>query len=319
MNPVWLDELLLDHALTDLSLSADQITLDRGNGMEIRPGLQWNETDLKNWLIQALSKVGKSWDAKNPYVDATLHLPEAFRLHAVFPPISPNGIVVSLRRLPKPSSTLRWAQDPFFEALVEIVRRGETLILSGSTGSGKTTLASELISQVSPRERIISLEDTRELAPHHPQFIPLLSRSANADGFGEVNLRQLLKQTLRMRPDRIVLGECRGPEVLELLQALNTGHRGTLATLHANSPREALRRIELLCLLSSGGVLSLTAIRELLALGVQWLVQVERTARGRQIKELMQVAGREGDTLLLRPFLKTAPGTHEIRSSRPTL
>jgi len=302
LNPDWLDHLIEDPTITDLCVSAKQVTLDRGKGMEIQKEIPWDENELKNWLIQLLAKVGKSWDAKNPYIDANVKLPDPFRLHAVFPPISPNGIMVSLRRLPQPSQVLRWAKDPFFSVLRQIVNRGETLIISGSTGSGKTTLASELLSTVSQDERIISLEDTRELAPHHPQFIPLLSRAANADRFGEVTLRQLLKQTLRMRPDRIVLGECRGPEVLELLQALNTGHRGTLATLHANSPREALRRIELLCLLSSGGVLSLSAIRELLVLGVQWIVQVERTSNGRVIKDLSQIAGREGETLLLRPF-----------------
>ncbi len=305
MNPTWLDTLLLDPSVTDLGLSAEQITLDRGQGMEIQKDFRWNETELKNWLIQSLSKVGKSWDAKNPYIDATVLLPERFRLHAVFPPISPSGILVSLRRLPKPSPVLKWADDPHFDVLREIVRRGETLLISGSTGSGKTTLASELLSFVSEKERMISLEDTQELAPRHPQHISLLSRPPNADGFGAVTLRQLLKQTLRMRPDRIVLGECRGAEVLELLQALNTGHRGTLATLHANSPREALRRIELLCLLSSEGVISLSAVRELLALGVQWIVQVIRTSEGRKIQELVQLAGREGDTLLLRPFIKS--------------
>jgi pilus assembly protein CpaF len=314
-HPEWLDRLLCDSSITDLSLTSHQVTLDRGNGMEILNEIKWNELELKNWLIQVLSKAGKSWDAKNPYIDASVLLPDEFRLHAVFPPVSCNGIIISLRRLPQPAQTPRWISDPLFSTLSQIVQRGETVIISGSTGSGKTTLASELLSTVSKQERIISLEDTRELAPHHPQHIPLLSRAANADGFGEVTLRQLLKQTLRMRPDRIILGECRGPEVLELLQALNTGHRGTLATLHANSPREALRRIELLCLLSSGGVLSLTAIRELLALGVQWIVQVERTQTGRLIKELSQVAGREGETLLLRPFQRP----HPSRLSSPLL
>ena len=315
-TPPWLESLLLDSSVTDICLSHSQVSMDRGQGMEIQNELHWNEADLKSWLLHFLAKSGKSWDAKNPYIDAQIHLPDAFRLHAIFPPISPDGILISLRRLPKASHELRWLHDPLFEKLKSIVQKGETLLISGSTGSGKTTLASELLSQVSHQERIISLEDTRELAPQHPQFFSLVSRPANADGFGEVNLRQLLKQTLRMRPDRIVIGECRGPEVLELLQALNTGHRGTIATLHANSPREALRRIELLCLLSSQGVLSLTAVRELLTLGVQWLVQVERGENGRYVKELSQVAGREGDTILLRPHLvsQLAP---PVRFARP--
>ena len=299
-TPGWLEKCLANPAITDLCLSAEQIAVDQGQGMEVLDDLRWDEGDLKNWLLFQLSKTGKSWDAKNPYIDAGIFLGQPFRLHAVFPPVSPSGILISLRRLPQAQvDNARWARDPYFEALGQIVQRGETLLISGSTGSGKTTLASELLSLVSPRERILAIEDTAELAPHHPQFFSLLSRPPNADGFGEVSLRQILKQTLRMRPDRIVLGECRGPEVLELLQALNTGHRGTIATLHANSPREALRRIELLCLLSSP--LTLPTVRELLALGVQWIVQVERTPQGRVIKELVQVAGKEGDTLLLRP------------------
>ena len=163
-------------------------------------------------------------------------------------------------------------------------------------------LASDLLEEVPAQERILALEDTPELAPAHPHFVSLISRPPNADGFGEVTLRMLLKQALRMRPDRIILGECRGMEVLDLLQALNTGHRGSLATLHANSPRDALRRVELLCLLAASGAVPLSAIRELLAVGVQWIVQVKRVGAQRQITELWRVDGREGDTILLRPM-----------------
>lgn len=188
-------------------------------------------------------------------------------------------------------------------------REGDSVLLAGATGSGKTTLANDLLSEVPCHERILALEDTPELAPAHPHFVSLTSRPPNADGFGEVTLRTLLKQALRMRPDRVILGECRGGEVLDLLQALNTGHRGAMATLHANSPRDALRRIELLCLLASQGSVPIPAIRELLAAGVQWIAQVRRTpdesgrAR-REIHELWRVEGREGDTILMRPIVK---------------
>jgi pilus assembly protein CpaF len=141
----------------------------------------------------------------------------------------------------------------------------------------------------------------------------LLSRVPNADGCGEVTLRTLLKQTLRMRPDRIILGECRGAEVLELLQALNTGHKGALATLHANSPRDALRRLELLCLLGGGGVLPLFAIRDLLSYGIQWIVQVENQGNKRKISELYKVEGREGDTILMRPVIEQQKRTYAIQ------
>jgi len=309
-TPVWLKTLLADPSVTDIALGAGRVSVDRGDGMRPEPA-PWEEAELKTWLLAQLARSGKSWDARHPFVDATLaendEVAVAHRAHAIFPPVAPGGIEVTLRKLPRASrSKPVWGTSPYYAFLRDVVRRGETLLISGSTGSGKTTLASELLSEVSPHERIVALEDTRELAPAHPQFIPLLSRPPNADGFGEVSLRTLLKQTLRMRPDRIVLGECRGPEVLELLQALNTGHRGTLATLHANSPREALRRIELLGLLAAGNAVPLSALRELLALGVQWIAQVERAPEGRKIRELVQVAGREGDTILLRPKVLAA-------------
>ena len=191
--------------------------------------------------------------------------------------------------------------SPLFAQLAEAVRKGDSVLISGATGSGKTTLAGDLLAEVPEHERLLALEDTPELAPAHPHFVSLISRPPNADGFGEVTLRMLLKQALRMRPDRIILGECRGSEVLDLLQALNTGHRGSLATLHANSPRDALRRVELLCLLAAAGAVPLSAIRELLAVGVQWIAQVKRAGPQRIISELWRVEGREGDTILLRP------------------
>lgn len=318
--PDWFRSLLARPEITDLCLNgADLAFADSGNGMERIDGARWDEAGIRQWVIERLSEAGKSWDARHPFVDASWAEPSfnaEFRLHAAFPPLARNGILVSIRRLARPlvsgapggssapmPDAARWAGSPHYERLREIVRSGETLLLSGATGSGKTTLASDLLAEVPPAERIIALEDTPELAPAHPHFLTLLSRPANADGHGEVSLRALLRQTLRMRPDRIVLGECRGDEVLELLQALNTGHRGALATLHANSPRDALRRIELLCLLASRGTLPVGVIRELLATGVRWVAQVRRNGARREISELTRIEGREGDTLLLRPVL----------------
>jgi pilus assembly protein CpaF len=187
--------------------------------------------------------------------------------------------------------------------LVEIEKPNGMILNTGPTGSGKTTLAADLLSEVPPQERVIALEDTPELNPRHPHFLSLISRPPNSDGFGEVTLRSLLRQTLRMRPDRIILGECRGGEVLDLLQSLNTGHQGSLATLHANSARDALRRIELLCLLQPGSPLPIPTIRELLAGGIQWVAHVKRAGQTRVISEISKVEGREGDTILLRPML----------------
>jgi len=313
-NSHWITTTLEQESLTDLCLNgAGEIYIDRGNGMENLDSSQvpanWSESDLRSWVLAELAAVGKSWDARNPFLDATLA--SGHRMHVLFPPVCAKGITVSLRKVRRPDRTRGreltspWVKDPFWEFLKARVQAGESLIVAGSTGSGKTTLVNGLLSEVSPLERIIALEDTPELFPAHPHFLSLVSRPPNADGFGEITLRTLLKQTLRMRPDRIVLGECRGDEVLELIQALNTGHRGSLCTLHANTPRDALRRIELLCILASRGALPVPAIRELLAHGIQWIAQVKRLDSGqRKITEVWRLEGREGDTILLRPVLQ---------------
>ncbi len=300
-TPPWLEEYMSQKGVTDILINGSkEIFVDRGNKLETLT-CDWTEEELKAWVLHQISLAGKTWDAKYPFIDASL--PSGFRLHVTFPPISKKGVLISLRKLPEPSQHLsRWKESLYFKNLCQAIQKGESIILSGATGSGKTTLANDLLSQVPPCERVIALEDTPELAPTHPHFISLVSRPPNADGCGEVTLRTLLKQALRMRPDRIVLGECRGPEILELLQALNTGHQGAMTTLHANSPREALKRIELLCLLSNSGNIPLKAIRELLAFGIQWIVQLENVNGKRKISEICKIEGQEGETILLRPI-----------------
>ena len=310
--PSAIESLLQDTSVTDLCLNGPfEAFADRGAGMEavdLTNARNWDERALWAWCLDSLSHAGKSWDARAPYVDGVLAT--GHRFHFLLPPLSPKGILVSLRRLRQAdrARTSHWTKDPLFAALRDAFARGETCLLSGATGSGKTTLASELLSALPSCTRILALEDTPELAPDHPHFVSLVARNANADGFGAISLRDLLRQALRMRPDRIVLGECRGHEVLDLLQALNSGHAGSLATLHANSPREALQRIELLCAISSQGTVPHTALRELLARGVGWIAQLKRDAHGmRRIDALCKVAGKEGDTLLLRPIHSPDP------------
>ena len=313
-NPQWLELLLSDSQVTDICMNGpSECFVDRGEGL-VPEKPEWKSAEeLKAWVLNLISASGKSWDARHPFVDATVL--GTHRLHLTFPPIAPQGILLSLRRLPRQSERgatnqdlQRWSESPLYLKLAEVVAAGDSVLISGATGSGKTTLVNDLLSHVPPHERMIALEDTAELAPIHPHFLTLLSRPANADGFGEVTIRALLKQTLRMRPDRIILGECRGTEVLELLQVLNTGHRGAMATLHANSPRDALRRMELLCLLAGSGSIPISAIRELLALGIQWVAQVKRIGAKRQITELWRIEGREGDTILMRPHHSLEPG-----------
>lgn len=314
-TPAWIQQALSDSEITDLCLNGpDEAFLDRGDGFErllIPEQERWDAAEQQKWILELLSSLGKTWDAKHPFSDATL--PTGIRVHIVFPPLTRQGILISFRRLPwlspgfirpNTNSAPRWQESRLYPKALDALRRGDSILISGSTGSGKTTLAMDLLAKVSPSERIVALEDTPELLPTHPHFIGLTCRPPNADGYGEVSLRSLLRQCLRMRPDRIILGECRGAEVLELLQALNTGHRGAMATLHANSGRDALRRVELLCSLGSDGALSRQSIRELLSAGVQTLIHVKREGRIRKITEIWHLEGCEGDTILMRPVLE---------------
>lgn len=261
--------------------------------------LPWGEGEYRTWVLQRIAEAGLSWDAKKPYVDLSL---EGWRMHVVFPPASPAHILVSLRRTRSQvgSGQDRWGAR--YATLRSLLDARASILVSGATGAGKTTLLNDLLSDTSPADRIIVIEDTPEVAPRHPHVLSLLARSANAEGFGEITPRDLLRQTLRMRPDRIVIGECRGAEVLDLLQALNTGHRGALATVHANSARDALRRVELLCSLHGPSSIPTSTYRHLLGSSLQVVVQVEKSGPLRQISEIGRLEGLEGDTLLLRPL-----------------
>lgn len=316
-TPDWLDHLLKDPQITDVCINGEESILIEKAGTAEAVSLslvhrEWLRNSLKRWVLAQLSQVGKTWDAKFPFVDASLLT--GHRLHVAFPPITRFCLAVSLRRIPSfkagkagKAGQLRdapplpsWQKSPRLSLIENAVVQGESVLIAGATGSGKTTLAAHLLSKVSPLERIIALEDTAELLPDHPQFLSLLTRPPNSDGYGEVGLRTLLKQTLRMRPDRIVLGECRGDEVLELLQALNTGHGGALATLHANSARDALKRIELLCLLACDGRLPPGVLREFIAAGLQWVCLVQKRNSSREITELCRVEGIENGVILMR-------------------
>ncbi len=309
-----LSALLENPKITDLCFNRfDCLYLDQGKGMEPDPGepLFSSEIEYRNFILEQISLSGKTWDAKLPFVDTVFF--QSHRAHVAFPPLAQFGIYLSLRRLP-PKQRLeinvgrglaleRWsASSTAFQILKQAIENHETIILAGGTGSGKTTLLNDLLSFASEKERLIALEDTAEIHANHPHFLGLLSRTANADGFGQVSLRDLLKQTLRMRPDRILLGECRGDEVLDLLQSLNTGHRGTLATIHANSAKDALKRIELLALLAARGTIPGQLIKELIASGVQKLVFLKRGDEGiRKIETILQIEGIEREILFTRP------------------
>jgi pilus assembly protein CpaF len=250
-------------------------------------------------LAQRLAAAaGRRLDVAQPTVDA--RLPNGVRLHAVLPPISPVGPLISLRIARSRAFTLDELRDrgtvtsDMADLLREIVRRRITFLVTGGTGSGKTTLLSSLLSEVSPQERIVLVEDSGELGPTHPHVVRLEARHANVEGSGQVDLRDLVRQALRMRPDRLVVGEVRGAEVVDLLAALNTGHEGGCGTVHANSAEAVPARLEALALAAG---LGRAALHSQLVAAVQVVVHVVRDRDGGRRVAALSVLDRGGDGL----------------------
>jgi pilus assembly protein CpaF len=309
-----LKPFLEEPSITDLCFNhSNAFFVDRGEGMERveNPSIFDGEHELRAFVLDEISKSGRTWDAKLPFLDTIFF--GTHRAHIAFPPLSRGGLCLSLRRLPSAfnindpftasnQAIARWRMtSAAFWFLKEAVLRKESILISGGTGSGKTTLLNDLLQFVPASERMIAIEDTAEIQPMHPHFIGLLSRNANADGCGAVSMRELVRQTLRMRPDRILIGECRGNEIFDLLQALNTGHRGSLCTIHSNSGADALKRAELLALMAAEGKVPLGLIRELIFRGIRWVAHLEKHAEGRRISSITGIDGIERETFLLRP------------------
>jgi pilus assembly protein CpaF len=309
-NPrIALSPLLEDPRITDLCWNGPHdLRLDRGAGVEHwdGPGIFSGEEEYLRFILEELSRSGKTWDAKLPFVDAEFF--GTHRAHLVFPPISRIGIALSLRRLPGRSKISPGFSGAAFEILRKSVQSRESLLICGATGSGKTTLFNSLISTADPKDRILALEDTPELRPDHPHLVSLLTRKANSDGYGEVTLRDLVRQTLRMKPDRILIGECRGDEVLDLLLSLHTGHKGSMATLHAESAADAVKRLELLALIAGKGRIPSPLIKSLISSGFQKIVHLEKAPGGpRIIREIVSIEGFERDVVYLRPVFQMVP------------
>ena len=243
--------LLEDPAVTDVFVNGPRdVWVDRGGGLEHEPRIGFREADLRHLAVRLISLGGRHIDEANPCVDTRLE--GGVRVHVVLPPISPNGTLISIRVARRhPLSLADLEQGGFFDAvpasrLTELVVKRSNLLISGAAGSGKTTLLAAILGAASPFERIVAIEDVAELRVDHPHFLALESRQANLEGAGELGLARLLREALRMRPDRLVLGECRGAEIRELLGALNTGHDGGAGTLHANSLADVPARLEAL-------------------------------------------------------------------------
>ena len=289
-----LEPLLRTEGVTDVLVSApDEVWVDDGNGLR-RSEIRFPDEASVRRLAQRLANaVGRRLDDAQPWVDGQLAGAGGgqftVRLHAVLPPIAVAGTCVSLRVL-RPASqdlaglTTAGAISPDAAALLaDIISSRLAFLVSGGTGAGKTTLLAAALGSVAGYERIVCVEDAPELAPRHPHIVRLVARSANVEGAGEVTLRHLVRQALRMRPDRIVVGEVRGAEVVDLLAALNTGHDGGAGTVHANSPAEVPARLEALAALDG---LSPAALHSQLGAAVQVVLHVSRGPRGRRLSEI---------------------------------
>lgn len=279
LGPV--QSLLLDHRVTDILVNGPcEVWIDRGRGLE-PAGVRFPDADSVTRLAQRLASLaGRRLDEASPYVDA--RLADGTRLHAVIPPISSGGALISLRiphregfdldDLIRLGTVDAWGA----QWLRAIVEARLAFLVTGGTGSGKTTLLATLLELVDPTQRILVVEDSAELRPRHPHLVRLEARPPNLEGAGQVTLRDLVRQALRMRPDRVVVGEVRGAEVVDLLAAMNTGHEGGCGTVHANSPADVPARLEALGLMAG---LPRDAVHALIAAGVQVIIHLQRSPR----------------------------------------
>jgi pilus assembly protein CpaF len=290
-----LEPLLADPAVEEVMVNGpDCVYIERQGLVESTDVAFESEEELRNTIERILAPLGRRVDELSPMVDARLR--DGSRVNVVIPPLAIDGPALSIRRFganrPGPDElvaigTLTVQQRHLLE---EAVAERRSILVSGGTGSGKTTMLNALSSFIAPNERVVTIEDAAELRLQQPHVVRLESRPAGVEGRGEVAIRDLLRNALRMRPDRIVIGEVRGTEALDLLTALNTGHDGALSTVHANSPTDALRRLETLALMAGVG-LPHAAVVEQVQRGIDLVVHLQRQADGsRRVTEIAEVA-----------------------------
>jgi pilus assembly protein CpaF len=300
-----LQRFLDDDSVTEIMVNRmDQIYVERKGQVILTDARFGSEEHLRKVIERIVSKVGRRIDESSPLVDARLE--DGSRVNAVIPPLAVNGSSLTIRKFSKIPLTVEnlinfgTMTPEMAELLDACVKAKLNIIVSGGTGTGKTTLLNVLSSFLPESDRIVTIEDAVELQLQQQHIVRLESRPPNTEGKGTVTIRDLLRNSLRMRPDRIVVGEVRGGESLDMLQAMNTGHDGSLSTVHSNSPRDAVARLETLVLMA-GMDLPLRAIREQIASAVDLIIQIARLRDGtRRITHVTEVQGMEGDVVTLQ-------------------
>lgn len=300
-----LSPLLRDTAISEIMINGPENIFVESRGLLYRTPARFNsESHLQSIIQRIVEPLGRHIDAASPMVDARLE--DGSRVNAVIPPLALDGSLVTIRKFPANKLTdedlIRFGSltRPMAAFLREAVRARRNILVSGGTGSGKTTLLNILSQFIPEKERIITVEDSAELKLSHENLCRLEARPANVEGQGRITIRDLVINTLRMRPDRIIVGECRGAEALDMLQAMNTGHDGSMTTCHANNPRDALSRLENMVMMA-GFELPSFAIREQIASAIHLIVQQTRMPDGsRKIVKISEVTGREGSMILLQ-------------------
>jgi len=309
-----IEPLLNDPDITEIMINGyDQVYVERFGLIEPTTVKFENDAHLMRIIDRIVSPIGRRVDETSPMVDA--RLPSGFRVNATIPPLSLDGPILTIRKFATRPFTVqdlitKGTITPALAAFLQSCVEGRiNLVVSGGTGTGKTTFLNVLSSFIPAQERVITIEDTAELQLDKPHVVRLEKRPPNIEGKGEINIRQLVINALRMRPDRIVVGECRGSEALDMLQAMNTGHDGSMTTIHSNGPRDALRRIETMVLMA-GMELPLKAIREQVASAIELIVHQERLRDGtRKVVKVSEVQGMEGDTIVMQDlFVFTQTG-----------
>jgi pilus assembly protein CpaF len=297
-----LEPLLADDSVTDIMVNGPyQTYVERAGKLEVTDVKFRNNEHVLNIARRIVSIIGRRVDETSPLVDARLQ--DGSRVNIIIPPLAIDGPAISIRKFAKKSITLDVMNrqgnisDAMSTVLKIAARSGLNIVISGGTGSGKTTLLNAMSQMIDERERIVTIEDAAELQLQQPHVVRLETRPANLEGTGEIDMRDLVKNALRMRPDRIILGEVRGSEAVDMLQAMNTGHDGSLGTVHANRPREALTRLE--NMVGMAGInLPAKAVRTQIAAALDMVVQISRMRDGmRRITHVTEIVGMEGDII----------------------